>query len=84
MPTLLKDALEEQIQWWDSCDVKETKLQGEQNVPEKYYLSKNACQGILRRAESNGKALPTALKDALKEQIEWWENRDVKESGSQE
>lgn len=56
----------------------------EQNVPEKYYLSKKACQGILRRAESRGKTLPPLLKDALKEQIEWWVNRDVEESGSQE
>ena len=41
-------------------------LQG--RVPEKYYLSPKACQGILRRAEVRGKALPDALKRALMRQ----------------
>lgn len=36
-----------------------------QDVPEKYYLSKRACEGILRRAEKRGKALPRVLKDSL-------------------
>lgn len=31
----------------------------------KYYLSRAACQGILRRAESRGKDLPEQLKAAL-------------------
>jgi len=31
----------------------------------KYYLSKTACLGILRRAEARGKELPPQLKDAL-------------------
>ena len=35
------------------------------NLPQKYYLSPTACQGILRRAESRGKILPTALQKAL-------------------
>ena len=30
----------------------------EVNVPEKYYLSPTACEGILRRAERRGKELP--------------------------
>jgi hypothetical protein len=34
-------------------------------VPQRYYLSAKACQGILRRAEKRGKALPDALKVAL-------------------
>jgi hypothetical protein len=34
-------------------------------IPEKYYLSGKACDGILRRAERRGKALPAALRDAL-------------------
>ena len=38
------------------------------NIPQKYYLSPTACQGILRRAESRGKALPPMLKDALERQ----------------
>jgi hypothetical protein len=31
----------------------------------KYYLSKTACLGILRRAEARGKELPPQLKEAL-------------------
>ena len=42
----------------------------EVNVPEKYYLSSKACQGILRRAERRGKQLPEMLKTALEQQIE--------------
>jgi hypothetical protein len=37
-------------------------------VPEKYYLSQKACQGILRRASARGKELPPMLKDALEKQ----------------
>ena len=35
------------------------------SVPPKYYLSQNACRGILRRAAKRGKALPEKLKQAL-------------------
>jgi DNA (cytosine-5)-methyltransferase 1 len=48
----------------------------EDNVPEKYYLSKRACQGILTRALRRGKPLPDLLKDALQEMIHWWEMKD--------
>jgi hypothetical protein len=41
-------------------DVSET---GE--VPRRYFLSAKACQGILRRAEKRGKALPDASREAL-------------------
>ena len=37
-------------------------------VPETYYLTPKACQGILRRASVRGKALPTVLKVALERQ----------------
>lgn len=37
----------------------------EDNVPQKYYLSPKACEGILRRAERRGKELPPMLKAAL-------------------
>ena len=37
-------------------------------VPEKYYLSPRACQGILRRASARGKELPAILKKALERQ----------------
>ena len=38
------------------------------NVPEKYYLSPKACQGILRRASERGKQLPDILRIALERQ----------------
>lgn len=37
----------------------------EDNVPDKYYLSERACQGVLRRAERRGKDLPILLRIAL-------------------
>ena len=42
----------------------------EANVPERYYLSPTACEGILRRAERRGKQLPEMLKLALEQMIE--------------
>ena len=47
----------------------------EANVPEKYYLSARACQGILTRASRRGKKLPELLETALLEMIEWWDTR---------
>ena len=38
-------------------------------APEKYYLSVRACEGILRRAERRGKALPPMLREALEEAV---------------
>jgi hypothetical protein len=37
-------------------------------VPQRYYLSKTACLGILRRARARGKELPPQLKAALEVQ----------------
>lgn len=37
----------------------------EDNVPEKYFLSERACEGILRRSEQRGKPLDPILKQAL-------------------
>jgi hypothetical protein len=34
-------------------------------VPERYYLSRTACLGILRRAEARGKELPPQLRQTL-------------------
>lgn len=34
-------------------------------VPQRYFLSATACQGILRRAEKRGKVLPPMLLQAL-------------------
>ena len=36
-----------------------------QQVPQRFYLSEKACQGILRRAERRGKELPSMLRQAL-------------------
>ena len=36
------------------------------SVPRRFYLSAKACRGILHRAERRGKALPTALHQALR------------------
>ena len=41
----------------------------ETNVPDRYFLSPTACEGILRRAERRGKQLPEMLKLALEQQI---------------
>ena len=48
----------------------------EDNVPEKYYLSAKACQGILNRASRRGKALPEILRTALLDMIQWWKGRE--------
>ena len=37
----------------------------EDSVPGKYYLSRMACLGILRRAKARGKELPIELREAL-------------------
>ncbi len=39
------------------------------DVPQRYFLSETACQGILRRAEKRGKELPEALKAALTSRV---------------
>lgn len=44
----------------------------EDNVPQKFYLSAQACQGILVRASRRGKPLLELLKQALLDMIEWW------------
>ena len=49
----------------------------EDNVPEKYYLSAKACQGILNRASRRGKELPETLRIALLDMIEWWRAREA-------
>lgn len=41
----------------------------EVNVPQKYYLSARACQGILTRASRRGKPLPDILRQALMDVI---------------
>ena len=40
------------------------------DVPQKYYLSQKAAQGILRRASERGKKLPEVLELALKKQAQ--------------
>ena len=41
----------------------------EMDVPKKYYLSRKACLGILRRAKKRGREIPHPLKVALKNQV---------------
>ena len=36
------------------------------DVPQRFFLTAKACQGILRRADKRGKALPEVLSAALK------------------
>lgn len=38
------------------------------DVPQRYYLSREACLGLLRRAEKRGKQLPALLEEVLKHQ----------------
>ena len=40
------------------------------DVPQRFFLSATACQGILRRAEKRGKTLPPALHQALTAVVE--------------
>jgi len=35
------------------------------DLPQRFFLSATACQGILRRAEKRGKKLPERLQQAL-------------------
>ena len=45
------------------CSLSDVLETGE--VPQRYFLSAKACQGILRRSEKRGKELPSNLKQAL-------------------
>ena len=55
---------------WPSEEKECTLLQIlDQNVPEKYYLSKKACDGILKRAEKQQKMLPDLLRETLMEMV---------------
>ena len=40
-------------------------------VPQRFYLSAKACQGILRRASTRGKELPPMLRQALEHQASY-------------
>ena len=53
--------------WGCPKDVEESFLSEilQEGVPEKYYLSARACQGILNRASKRGKELPEVLRIAL-------------------
>jgi hypothetical protein len=45
------------------CSLSDTLETGD--LPQRFFLSATACQGILRRAEKRGKTLPAALQRAL-------------------
>jgi hypothetical protein len=54
------------LEWPKDADVfslSDTLETGE--LPQRFFLSATACQGILRRAEKRGKKLPVALETAL-------------------
>lgn len=54
----------------------------EDNVPDGYFLSVKACEGILRRSEDpRGKPLPPLLKQALLNTIGWQKRRSQAVSG---
>ena len=59
-------------EWGPHSAAKESLLSQilEDNVPQKYYLSARACQGILTRASKRGKKLPKLLEVALLETID--------------
>ena len=52
----------------------------EQNAPVKYYLSKRACEGIIRRANNRGKVLPKLLETALLYRIITVENTELEKT----
>ena len=59
----------------------------EDNVPEKYFLSVKACEGILRRSDERGKPLAELLVIALKNTIavmRWKATRKTSEFPYQE
>ena len=47
----------------DACSLSDILETGD--LPQRFFLSATACQGILRRAEKRGKQLPTQLHHAL-------------------
>ena len=47
------------------CSLSETLETGD--LPQRFFLSATACQGILRRADKRGKELPPALQAALEQ-----------------
>jgi len=61
------EALTLSIGEWPSdaavCSLSDTLETG--SVPQRFFLSAKACQGILRRAEKRGKKLPEQLQHAL-------------------
>ena len=48
----------------------------ERHAPVKYYLSKKACEGIIRRAHNRGKTLPLLLETALRYRINTIDRKD--------
>lgn len=50
----------------------------------KYFLSRKACAGIVRRAASRGKGLPKLLADALAYQMAWWDAQPASTPTSRE
>lgn len=53
------------------------------SIPEKYYLSSRACEGIISRAERKGKPLPPLLRLALETTIKDQAKEQAKEQTEQ-
>lgn len=51
------------------------------NAPEKYFLTAEACQGVLNRAELRGKSIPPELEAALVHQAQVLSETPVKDVG---
>ena len=49
------------------CSLSDTLETGD--LPQRFFLSATACQGILRRAEKRGKVLPEQLRQALEQVV---------------
>ena len=52
----------------DVCSLSDVLETG--TLPDGYYLSRRACEGILRRAKKRGKALPPLLQTALERAVQ--------------
>lgn len=51
------------------------------SIPQKYFLSARACEGILKRAERRGKVLPDTLRAALERSVRTQSREPAKASG---
>ena len=53
----------------EECSLSDT-LEANGDMPQRYFLSSRACEGILRRAQNTGKTLPPEVQTALEVQAQ--------------